>query len=239
MFISCPHCRELVAIDRETRLAPEMCPRCGGVLRKAQQRRPPPRTCPPRGSAVSSVSCKTAKRPRPLRPKRRAQTGAEPIDDETPADPASLEDASEESAESKPARQPIDEATPWHRSTGNRRRRKATRWPHPLPRACRFRIGATHASASGNTQFHPPDRTTRHAPAHRQVAMGDVIVLSLALVLQVLLADRARLAADAAWRPLIPLSAARWVVRYRRGTNPVRSRCSAAMSVRSPAAPAA
>lgn len=34
MFFSCPHCRELVATDRETRLPPPMCPRCGGVLRE-------------------------------------------------------------------------------------------------------------------------------------------------------------------------------------------------------------
>ena len=34
MFFSCPHCRELVATDRETRLPPPMCPRCGGALRE-------------------------------------------------------------------------------------------------------------------------------------------------------------------------------------------------------------
>ncbi|MET0755495.1 MAG: hypothetical protein ABWY31_05185, partial [Pseudoxanthomonas sp.] len=34
MFFSCPHCRDLVATDRETNLPPVMCPRCGGVLRK-------------------------------------------------------------------------------------------------------------------------------------------------------------------------------------------------------------
>ena len=32
MFISCPHCRELVATDPQTRLPPAMCPRCGGGL---------------------------------------------------------------------------------------------------------------------------------------------------------------------------------------------------------------
>jgi len=34
MFIACPHCRELVATDPQTRQPPSLCPRCGGTLRE-------------------------------------------------------------------------------------------------------------------------------------------------------------------------------------------------------------
>jgi hypothetical protein len=95
MFISCPHCRELVAIDRETRLAPEMCPRCGGVLREGTATGTTAADVPAADGRSFVSFLQNDETATLSAPETTATTEAETIGDEMPADPASLEDPSE------------------------------------------------------------------------------------------------------------------------------------------------
>lgn len=130
-------------------------------------------------------------------------TGAETIDGATTADPASLEDTSKESAEIETGTETIDETTPdidpqkidiaqSDAVAASAAPMPAASAPTPITQALPATPSFTRQSARAGT--HP--RTARW-----QWAL--LIVLSLTLALQVLLADRARLAADATWRPLI------------------------------------
>ena len=56
-----------------------------------------------------------------------------------------------------------------------------------------------HAPSFLRGDRHPP----RPALRERRLVLAGIAVLTVALVLQVLLADRARLAADARWRPVV------------------------------------
>jgi uncharacterized protein DUF3426 len=203
MFISCPHCRELVAIDRETHLAPEMCPRCGGVLRE--------RT----GTEASSMGPAADERSfvsflqddetaPPPAAEATATIGAETIDDATTADQASLEDASKDSTEIETGTKTVDEATPGidPQEIDIAQSGAVATTPAvsvPATSATTPSIQALPATPSFTRQIARPGT---HPPTARwQWAL--LIVLSLTLAVQVLLADRARLGADATWRPLI------------------------------------
>ena len=198
MFISCLHCRELVAIDRETRLAPEMCPRCGGVLRGSTA------TGPTAADGRSFVSfLQGGETAATLATEATAAIEAETVDDETIADPPALEDASEQPAAISTDAIAIDEANPGvdPQAIDATESNAAT--------ASAVSVPAASASAA-ITQALPPipsfTRQIARPGVHPRTARWQwamLIVLSLALALQVLLADRARLAADAAWRPLI------------------------------------
>ena len=211
MFISCLHCRELVAIDRETGLAPEMCPRCGGVLRAGTGTEASAADRPAAGKrsfisflqggeTVTATATETA-----------AAIGTEIIDEATIAGPALLEDADEEpagtgtgtEAEAKNGAETIDEATPGidpqaiDATQGDAVATSAVSMsavPTPAPATQAF-----PQTPSFTRQIARPGTAPR--TASWQWAL--LIVLSLALALQVLLADRGRLATDAAWRPLI------------------------------------
>jgi hypothetical protein len=201
MFISCPHCRELVAIDRETRLAPEMCPRCGGVLRGNAAT----------GTAATDVSAadgrsfvsflqndETAELPAT---EAMDTIGVETIDEETIAVPTSLEDASEGSAVTEPDAAAVDKANP---GTD----------PQAIGAAESNTVAASVISTPIVSAPAPSAQALPPTPSFtRQIAQPGVhprtakwqwamlIALSLALALQVLLADRVRLATDATWRP--------------------------------------
>ena len=203
MFISCPHCRELVAIDRETRLAPEMCPRCGGVLRADTGTEASAADVPVTGERSFISFLQDGETATTTVAETTSATGAETIDDATTADPPSLEDASEESAEIETGIETIDETTPGidpqeidiaqsDAIAASVVPVPAASTPTPITQALPATPSFTRQSARAGT--HP--RTAKW-----QWAL--LIVLSLTLALQVLLADRARLAADATWRPLI------------------------------------
>lgn len=203
MFLSCPHCRELVAIDRETRLAPEMCPRCGGVLRESTATGTTAADVPA-ADGRSFVSFLQDDETATLSTTgTTAMTEAETAGDEMPADPASLEDASEESAGTGTGAAVTDEANPDIDSQAtDAAESNATAAPTasvPVASVSAPLTQALPATPSFTRQIARLDVHPR--TAGWQWAM--LIVLSLALALQVLLADRARLAADATWRPLV------------------------------------
>ena len=200
MFISCPHCRELVAIDRETRLAPEMCPRCGGVLRD------PPKTEAPAldSSAADGRSfvsfLQNDETPTAVPGTEATPTAEAGIVKDEIAGPASLEDDSGEPAAIGTGTTAISEASPGvgPRAIDGAGSDVAATSTTSAPAAAPI-AQSLQALPSFTRQVLRPG--THPRTARWQWAM--LIVLSLLLALQVLLADRARLAADATWRPLV------------------------------------
>lgn len=207
MFINCKHCGSLVATEPATDQPPERCPRCRGVLRSAT---------PP----VSVASL--LKAPTPIAdialPSFEARETSGPVKPEKPAidAPAERETPREETSAS-PITAPGDVAT--------------TPVPHGAPAAITAvddstvdAIETTHALPSPRVDSPAATSALKPAPArtspsfarrgargpldarmrrqHRMLA-GAVAALTLLLGLQVLLADRARLAADPGWRPTL------------------------------------
>lgn len=184
MFISCPHCRDLVALDRKTRLPPAICARCGGALQETTG----PETTTIAGQAADSTAPGFVSL---LHGKEAAETagttseitaidgtvhqadGEDAIAADAEPDIAGMSDMAEMNAQPVPVTQ---EEPPQ---------------PEPL------------LLAAPTPSF---TRQVARAPTHPRAARWQwaaLVVLSLLLVLQVLIADRARLAADAGWRPLI------------------------------------
>lgn len=199
MFISCLHCRELVALDRETRLAPEMCPRCGGALGDSSATEAPAANAPV-AEGRSFISFLQGGETATARMAEAAETVAATNGGPTSLDAAPRGDADEESDGIGTGAEPIAQ---------------------PASGIGQEEIGSM-PSDSGDTAVRmppAPSSATQTVPAMpsftRQAARPDIhsrtaswqwmalVVLSLMLCLQLLLADRARLAADAAWRPLL------------------------------------
>ncbi|MEO6104135.1 MAG: DUF3426 domain-containing protein [Pseudoxanthomonas sp.] len=237
MFISCPHCRELVALDRETRLAPDMCPRCGGVISKSSN---PENTFSEKPLAAStSVLDTLAESPTAQTPAAQAQgnskpsfasflqvgelavigaadatpieTATEPADSAPTAEPAIPDDpidapsivetSAQTTAQPTPAIDPpliddsLDDVVGTHGMP-------ITAEPAPAPQVATATAPIMQALPAMPSFTRQAPQSAPRPPAGKwQWTM--LILLSLTLLLQVLLADRARLAADAGWRPLI------------------------------------
>ena len=191
MFFSCPHCRELVATDRETRLPPEMCPRCGGVLQDAGQAKVAPASAVVSGTSFASFlrgadtagSDLLADEPAPevavQTPRLDEQEALEvdtALSSEAADHPGMLEDAA-----AAPLATPI---LPNHIATP------------PVPQAAA--LSHDHAPS-----FMRTPGSMGVGPGTAKWQWAAVLVLAVSLLTQVLVADRARLATDAAWRPTI------------------------------------
>ena len=197
MFYSCPHCRELVATDRQTRLPPALCPRCGGVLRE-----PDAPTEVPSSSVDGGLSFASFLRGDETDATEAPATGAPP--------PASAP-ASASVADPAPARQPEvqDAGTATHAESaipGTVDERAAIEPDSAAPAP--FLPPHTFSPAPSAFDSHAPSFMRRPAstatPAHvSKWQWMAVLVLATLLLVQVLVADRARLAAEAGWRPLI------------------------------------
>lgn len=206
MFINCRHCHALVATDPATDLPPEHCPRCRGVLRRADAAPAPLE--PPPGPAAAPASIPAD-----------AGTGgipAPPTAADADGEPPTAPGASEAPAVASPPDAPLPGP--------------AADTPGPPPGHPPLRPGAgTTAAAAGGeppaaaatghaagtvAPSTPPGsrpafgraRTTDAAnatPRRRIGVIAVVVSLVLLLALQLVLADRERLAADAGWRPLV------------------------------------
>ncbi|HEY5971466.1 MAG TPA: DUF3426 domain-containing protein [Pseudoxanthomonas sp.] len=198
MFITCPHCRDLVALDPETRLPPPMCLRCGGGLPDMATARILPGGQTPemagpsiasllRGGDRGAVAENAEQIPsadataQPIAGEAAVQ--ADVVQTDTETDVAAISDVVEMNAQPPVAMQEemaaIDDP-------------QAPEQPAPLLLLAPPVPSFTRQAARAST----PPRTAKWQWAA-------LIVLSLSLVMQVLLADRARLATDARWRPLI------------------------------------
>jgi hypothetical protein len=207
MFINCPYCKALVSTDPVTDLPPTHCPHCDSLLRRDPE-------LPDDAAEMAPIDLGTLLDPRAIaeaqavadadavaRAAAQVQTprsevaGAEtaPVDsisfeslwsDQTPADTASADDSSahtdNEAIDADLAAHdervpPASVAIAPTRPTPSTRR---------LPSFARTADGAAR-------------------PARERWLIVAVLALAVLLVLQLLLADRARLAANAQWRPLL------------------------------------
>lgn len=223
MFINCKHCGSLVATDPATDLPPERCPRCRGVLRSP--------AVAPQVSVASLLKMPTADvelavvgTPGPAAPTPApaaltipaidaavpAEQAARLID--TPASPIEAQAEDIDASASAPADAPIDvapgddtamstantlAAVPPASAPAPAPALKQIPVPESAPKPAPMRASPSFArrGASG-----PLDA---HARRQHRILYGVVVALTLLLGLQVLLADRARLATDPGWRPTL------------------------------------
>lgn len=209
MFIACPQCRYLVAVDPRTQATPVRCTRCSALLDPGSD------ADAAGGPSLASLlrhddagaQADAAGAPPPAT--------ATPLDE--PATTAAVVDAGADAAlVAAPA--DADASTAADLSTPGQPVSDADK-PAAADVAS---TGADHgdvlaAPVAPVRSAPPPPRTTRVPPflrgrgARAQPGRGGaaawqwaaIVVLLLSLVLQILLADRARLAADPAWRPLL------------------------------------
>ena len=195
MFYSCPHCRDLVATDRDTRLPPVSCPRCGGVLREPEREAAAPAAGVDRRPSFASM----------LRGDDPAEQGNSATDATAAAATAEVN-----------ALETVQHAPQAALALSEQEQGDATANPiveeSPLLTVAAPAPPAVSASpppqAAPLAHAHVPSFTRRpagavitpHAAKWHWVA---VFLLAALLLVQVLVADRARLAADAGWRPMI------------------------------------
>lgn len=235
MFMSCPHCRELVVTDRETRLPPPMCPRCGGELRERtdDDAVAPEDTASHRDAPTATPSIATflqagkdaepdaatdASIATPGTPPDAAEAGASPHDTrvdatatneserpETHADTLAATAASNaaagEDGNGDPIAEPFEHAGMATAPDDAPRDLPALPAQPPSTRAASTAaVGPSHADTPSFIR-----QTTAVAARPRTATWQWALLalLSLLLLLQILIADRARLAADEHWRPII------------------------------------
>lgn len=203
MFFSCPHCRDLVATDRETNLPPVMCPRCGGRLRADSPREKKATAVAATGDAPITGGPSFAKFLHGAgTASATAETGAalarETTEDET-------SDAVETVADGESlASVVVDEALAVEREESTTIAIAADE----IPADDNAKKTPESAAPSPASEYQGPSfvrqRARPRVPAHTaKWQWAALVALAALLAVQVLVADRARLAADANWRPAI------------------------------------
>lgn len=189
MFIACPQCRYLVATDPRTQSAPARCSRCGAALQTDDDAVSPTTPTADATAIASSGQSLASLLRRDDEPTDASDTLASSLAPAaTPhaaladatalvADPASVEVSASAPALSEPSQEMSEQDN------------KVAIAPVRGARTPAFLRGRAAAAA-----------TPRGTPLWQWLLAG---ALLLSLLLQMLLADRARLAADAAWRPLL------------------------------------
>jgi hypothetical protein len=201
MFAACPHCHFLIALHPQSRVVPATCPRCG---KQVDDGAPAP---PETDAAGIGLPMPTGSSAAPAIAD--ADAGAA-VDADTAAGPAAA-DAATHKADDMPDEagsvEKISDGSSEAEYQGNDSDRVAT-------------MSATETSVVATPRENPPSSD----PAHAKTAIPNftrtarttavqtrvprwqwvaVIALSLLLAIQALLADRARLATDASWRPWV------------------------------------
>jgi hypothetical protein len=195
MFVLCPHCQFLVALDPVTGEPPPRCPRCDGAVQ--------PAVAPPHSAAVPEDA--PAALPKPDRHALPPSTPAPPSgsaalldDDIADAEGAGVERADVEDPDVERA-QTSDENAVAPIASADAVREAAIVEPAPdgPPVSTRPRKLAP-SFVRGESARSPASRAPRRwwPPAS---LTGLIALLSL----QIVLADRAQLAADARWRPAL------------------------------------
>ncbi|MCD9029344.1 DUF3426 domain-containing protein [Luteimonas sp. BDR2-5] len=228
MFINCKHCRALVATDPVSDLPPLRCPRCHGVLRVeapaavaapsvATLLRPAPAPQP------LAADAQAADTPVPAPPAPAALQ--EPAPTATPAPPTAQASETPEAAQATadaaaapaPAADididPTGEAQPQPAAAPQAR---AAPVPAPVPASVAHDPTVERLPVTRSPDAAPPaarasptfvraggTRAPQIDARQRRWLLAAIAALSLLLVLLILLVDRARLARDPGWRPLL------------------------------------
>jgi hypothetical protein len=236
MFMSCPHCRDLVATDRETRLPPPHCPRCGGSLREDDGKdengaAPTPKIEDTRAGTPSIATFLQAGKATQV-----DATADEPDLTTTSQTGAMVEDAEASDAQvqattrygtdnpdtttdsittTSPANavngedgngDPIAEIIEHADAAAAFDDTAASQPAVPATPPSTIPVATAVASATLAGDVPSFSRQTVTAATHPRTAKWQWValaLLALLLALQILIADRARLAADADWRPVI------------------------------------
>lgn len=224
MFINCPNCSALVATDLATGLPPERCAQCGfGPLSEkalAGPAFPPaPLAAPPPPEPVKPQAQPVFIPLTPSRPATAAATDAPPAQEDGPTAPGPPTPVSSPAPAPAPpqAAAPAVTATPPDPLPAPPRPEATIAGPAaagpalieaPAPglRAGDPAVGAAPAETAAPARPAPRFLARRDAGAgathdrrHVAIAAG----LAALLVVQLLLADRERLAGIAAWRPIV------------------------------------
>ncbi len=204
MFISCPHCRYLVATDPRTQQAPAHCPRCGGLMTPESAA---PSSAPETAHSFASLL-------------RRGESQAEVAPDagdgeETAADPIVVESVDETAAALHP------EADAGADSVAEPHTREAeapsidnlmaapdaeavAAPPAPtIPDAAPVAASAPARNARVPGFLHAAGSRSHGGPDRARWPWLVLPLLIALLIVQILLADRDRFAADAQWRPVV------------------------------------
>lgn len=203
MFFSCPHCRDLVVTDQETNLPPVLCPRCGGRLRADSPREKP-------ATAVAATSDAPATGG-PSIAKFLQGTGAASATAETDAQLAqeTTEDGTSDTLETVADGESLASVVA-DDSLAVEREESATIAiaADEIPVDDNAKIMPEPAAPSPTSEYQGPSFIRQRArplvPARTaKWQWAALVALAALLAVQVLVADRARLAADASWRPII------------------------------------
>ena len=177
MFINCPYCSKLVATDPVGDLPPTHCPHCGSLLRRS------PGSSDPGEDEPAPLDLRTLLDPAALAAPVAAAGTAVPTTVPT-ADPATETDPlfPDDAATDAPLADADNTAPPI-----------AAPDVEPPPARPARRLPSFARGADG---------ARRTLPFERWLLIA-IVALALLLLLQLLLADRDRLAGDAKWRPVL------------------------------------
>jgi hypothetical protein len=208
MFILCPQCQFLVAIEPATGLPPTRCPRCGHALQSEPQA----------PSDVEVVAPATTETERELEADRLAESSsAAALDADVLGEAIAQSAAVEAELATEPVPGVSTSATPPPPIAASRDDAASRQRPAADPASPRADAAPPEAGFVEPAPVPPPVRPRRtNAPSFVRVApagtlraarrgptIATIALLALLLMLQLLVADRARLAADARWRPAI------------------------------------
>ena len=195
MFVLCPHCQFLVAVDPVSGEPPSHCPRCDGAI------------APPTVAAIATAPVVVA---------AAAAIDAE-VETQAPpalAPPPAPEPEPEPEREPEPEPEPALEPEPASHARADATSDAGETVAEPATADLADDPDASVASAIEPPPLAAPAR--KRAPSFVRAPAADdaqarrrwpmplaIAGLALLLVLQMLLADRARLAGDARWRPAL------------------------------------
>ena len=183
MFVLCPHCQFLVALDPVTGEPPPRCPRCDGAV-------PPAITQPPHSAAVPEDAVSALPNP-----------GMDGLPSPTPAPASAIAPPLDDTADAEGVQALGDDALASLPPADATAESPDAVIVEPVP--------DTASSVPAAPRKHAPSFVRgEHAPAEAGVSRrwwipASLVGLTLLLVLQIVLADRARLATDARWRPVL------------------------------------
>lgn len=198
MFINCPYCKALVSTDPVTDLPPPHCPHCDSLLRRDPEAADNEAEVAPLDlgtlldaraiaeAAAEAEANAAARAAAAIETPRVEATKVEATDIASILESVRIDAARQERTPADPA---DDATTPVSVDT---RGPAASVSIAPIAPAPARRLPSFARNADGSAR-----------PARERWLIVAVIALALLLVLQVLLADRARLAANAQWRPML------------------------------------